>query len=175
MTGLWEWFRDTFVRPPVAQPPVRVTVPDPDPPLGAHVMFCPKCGAERGSGWSYAYRPAEREHAVTVRFVDVMRYYPVEVCARDEHVRVTCTCGYHWTEQTVAKIHAKADPTFQPFPTFMQAWEWLRTTGGYDEDAPLRHAGFIASAAQTAVADSEEGLALYVAAVAVLREQGVLE
>lgn len=174
MTGLWTWFKDTFVRPPVAEAPVKVVVADPDPPLGAHVMFCPKCGAERGSGWRYTYRPAEREHVLTARFVDALRYYPVEVCAREEHIRVTCTCGNHWNEQTVAKIHAKDDPTFQPFPTFMQAWEWLRTTAGYDEDTPLRHAGFVASAAKTGVADSEEGQALHAAAVEVLRREGVL-
>lgn len=175
----WEWFKDVFVRPPSpVVDSVPQVMPDPDPPLGAHVMVCPKCAAERGSGWRYEYQHEQAVPLTERLFFLSGDMFPrqeiLTVTLRDECVRVTCSCGYHWNEQTAAKIHGKDDSTFQPFPTFMQAWEWLRTTADYDEAYPLCNASRLVERAQVEVADSEEGLALYVAAVAKLREQGVL-
>lgn len=179
MRSPWEWFRDVFVRPPSpVVDSVPQTVPDPDPPLPAHVMFCPKCAAERGSSWRYSYRPKQTVPLTENIFFLSGDLFPrqeiLTVTLRDECVRVTCGCGYHWNEQTAAKIQGNDDPTMHPFPTFMQAWEWLLARAGHDEAFPLCDASALASMAQLAVASSEEGLALYVMAVEKLKEQGVL-
>ncbi|HET9144099.1 hypothetical protein [Actinophytocola sp.] len=60
------------------------------------------------------------------------------------------------------------------FPNFMQAWEWMRTTGGYDESTPLCAAPHIVAHAQLRVDGSEEGQALFEAAFTILKDAGVL-
>ena len=164
-------------RDPLSDPPPfpkPELVPDPDPPLAAFVMICGKCGAPRGQRWKYRYQKANTI-PTTVQYHDYrVRRQVMTATLRDECVRVTCTCGFAWNEQTAEKIQGADAPEVQPFPTFMRAWEWLLDRAGHDGAFPLCDASVLTTYAQLAVADSEEGLALYAAAVAKLREQGVL-
>jgi hypothetical protein len=155
-------------------------VADPKPPLRAHVTVCGKCASQRGDGWTYSFRKANENTPVSsialpVRnYGDLPRRRVLSVCSRPEHIKVTCRCGHSWLELTAEAIHGKIGQDFQPFPTFMQAWEWLRTTADYDEAFPLCDAARLVDRAWREVAESEEGRALHAAAVEVLRREGAL-
>lgn len=60
------------------------------------------------------------------------------------------------------------------FPTFMQAWEWMRSTAGFHESTPLQYAPQMTWSARKATEDSPEGRTMFEAAAKMLRDAGVL-
>lgn len=181
--SLLTWLRDTFVTPPsVLREEEKLTweperVADPTPPLPAHVTVCGKCGSVRGDGWTYQFKPARNDTPVQQRHYTCDGWpcsETVTVCVRPEHILVTCRCGHRWLEQTSEVIQGKRGQDFLPFPSFMQAWEWLRAVAGYDESTPLSAASSMIDRARSEVEYSEEGRAMLAVAEDMMREAGVL-